>query len=334
MAEGHRSSFSLAPTGPGTGCAMRNIAVRKAARRPVRQAVGQSGGADCLSRRSFSSTSERLVRARAVLLLPFFFAFFGCSEHSRPAEKLYIGVTTSWLECAVKDIAGCRFELVRLLPPGDCPGHFDVSPGTLRQLARCSLLFRFDFQEGLDDRLSGLVARGLRIVPVAPVAGLCVPDSYLEACRQVESALREMHQAHADEFRSHLTSVQKRLSELSAAARARIPAAGLSGRKVVCSHHQSSFCRWLGLEVVAEFSRAENVTSSAVAQVVASAERSGARLVIGNAQEGCQAADAIARRLGVPVVLFSNFPSMESNQERFDDLVLTNVESMVLGANE
>ena len=133
-------------------------------------------------------------------------------------------------------------------------------------------------------------------------------------------------------MRSRLIAVEKRLADLSAEVRAKIADAGLRGEKVICSEHQSSFCRWLGLEIVAEFSRAENMTSSAVQQVIAAGERSDAGMVIANLQEGRQAADSIANRLRAAVIVFSNFPSMDSAQQQFDDLVLSNVESLVRGA--
>jgi len=276
--------------------------------------------------------TRRFFKSVAALLLPALLSLSGCSKHSGSETKPPIGVTTSWLECAVKDVAGGRFETVRLSPPGDCPGHFDLSPGTVRLLSRCSLLFRFDFQKALDRKLSGLTTRGLRIVSVAMPGGLCVPERYLDACRQVQAALERRNPGCAEELRSRLTSVEKRLADLSAVVRRKIADAGLRGEKVVCSEHQSSFCRWLGLEVVAEFSRAENMTSSAVKQVIAAGERSGARIVIANLQEGRQAADSIAKRLHAAVIVFSNFPSMDSEQQRFDDLVLGNLESLVRGA--
>jgi zinc transport system substrate-binding protein len=267
-----------------------------------------------------------------LLLLPSLFSLSGCSKPPPSPKKPPVAVTTSWLDCAVRDIAGERFETVRLLPPGDCPGHFDLAPGTLSRLSRCSLLFRFDFQEGLDSRLSGLASKGMRIVSVAVRPGLCVPNNYLEGCRQVKAALEGMYPSSAEQFVSRLAEVERRLSDLSATVRRRIAGAGLRGKKVVSSDHQSSFCRWLGLKVVAEFSRAENMTSSAVERVIAAAERSGARLIIANLQEGRQAADSIAQRLDARVVVFSNFPSMDSHQRRFDDLVVSNLRSLIRGA--
>lgn len=283
-----------------------------------------------LSSATFLPISHRAFRTALGLLLGLLWVS-GCSERHRSTSKPRVGVTTSWLECAVKDIAGFRVGTVRLLPPGDCPGHFDLSPGTMSLLSRCSLLFRFDFQEGLDSKLSPLASKGLRTVSVATPGGLCVPDSYLEACRQVERALAEAYPDSAEEFRFRLKGVEARLSGLSAALREKVASSGLLGEKVVCSEHQSSLCRWLGLNVVAEFSRAENMTSSALQEVIAAAERSGVRLVIGNLQEGRQAADSIARRLGATVVVFSNFPSMGPEQRGFDDLVLSNVESLIRG---
>ncbi len=272
-----------------------------------------------------------MLRAITWAILPGLIALTGCSKKTRTEKGIPVGVTTSWLECAIHDVAGRRCQPIRLSSPGDCPGHFDLAPGTLRRLSGCSLLFRFDFQAGLDSKLSGLRARGLRVVPVAMPGGLCVPQRYLSACRQVEEILQRSYPWFGHEFRERVEAVEKRLSDLSEGVQARIAGASLRGEKIVCSEHQSDFCDWLGLEIVAEFSRAEDMTSSEVEKVIAKAEREGARLIIANLQEGRRAAEVIGRRVGARVIGFSNFPSMAADQRRFEDLVLDNVESLIQG---
>jgi zinc transport system substrate-binding protein len=275
--------------------------------------------------------NHRIVTTIILTLSSAALVLCGCAQLPSSPKKPHVAVTTSWIACAIKDVAGDRFEIVRLLPPGDCPGHFDLSPGTMKNLSRCSILFRFDFQKGLDTKLAGLTSRGLRVVSVAMPGGLCVPDRYLDACRQVARVLQKKYPALSGVFSSRLAELANRLSGLSAKTRAQIAAAGLEGKSVICSEHQAEFCRWLGLRVISEFCRAENMSSSGITNLIAASERSGVRLVVANLQEGRQAADSIAERLHATVVVFSNFPSMDSGQRRFDDLVLANLKSLLRG---
>jgi zinc transport system substrate-binding protein len=275
----------------------------------------------------------RLVHGKRILLfIPVLLNMHGCSSKPAVTEKPRIAVTTSWLECAVRDIAGQDFTVLRLLPPGDCPGHFDVSPGTIRNLSRCPLLLRFDFQEGLDTKLSGLTSRGLKIVEIQNADGLCVPETYLNACRQVAGVLQKRYPVSAENFISRLAVSEGRLSQLSTTVQKKISEVRLQGTRVVASERQQTFCRWLGLDVVCTFPRADDMTPSSLEKLIAVAETSGARLIVANLQEGRQAADAIAQRLDARVVVFSNFPSMEHGQQRYDDLVLSNVGCLVKGA--
>ena len=269
---------------------------------------------------------------RMTLIVLAILGIAGCSDKPTGVEAPRVGVTTTWLQCAVRDIAGEQFEILCLLPPGDCPGHFDVSPGTIRRLSRCPLLFRFDFQRGVDNKLSGMTSRGLRIVEVNGTRGLCVPDSYLEACRRVAEALAKRYPASAERFRSRLLAVEERVSSLAETAKTKVADGGFRGVKVIASGRQEMFCGWLGLDVVAALPRAENTTSSALEKLIALGEASGVRLIVSNLQEGRRAADSVAQRIEASVVVFSNFPSMDSGQQRFDDLLLNNLASLIQGA--
>jgi ABC-type Zn uptake system ZnuABC Zn-binding protein ZnuA len=265
------------------------------------------------------------------LSVAFLLALGGCAGKRRSPEEPRIGVTTSWLEAAVRDVAGQDVDVVSLLPPGDCPGHFDLSPEMVRRLSRCEVLFRFEFQRGVDEKLSGLTSRGLRIVEVARTDGLCVPEVYLDACRQIADGLQGTSAAPAEGLTERLAAVESRLSKLSASVQKEVEDAGLRGRKILCSDHQERFCRWLGLDVAATFPRADDMSSSSLHELISTAQKSNVRAVIANLQEGRQAADSIAQRLDVPVIVFSNFPSKEAAQAGFEELLLDNVRSLIEG---
>ncbi len=274
-----------------------------------------------------------LGRCCMILSLGVILGFGGCSDKQRSAERPGIGVTTTWLASAVRDIAGRDVDVVCLLPPGDCPGHFDVSPGMVKRLSRCEVLFRFDFQRGVDETLSGLTSRGLRVVEISGTDGLCVPVVYLEACRQIAEVVRTTSEVPAEKLADRLSAVESRLSSLMSRIAKMTEDARVRGEKVICSEHQEQFCKWLGLDVVATFPRAENMSSSFVQQLIAAAEESNVRIVIANLQEGRKAADSIAQRLGASVVVFSNFPAMDSDQAQFEALVLDNVQSLIKGVS-
>jgi hypothetical protein len=107
--------------------------------------------------------------------------------------------------------------------------------------------------------------------------------------------------------------------------REQVSKAGLSGAKVVASRRQAEFCRWLGLDVVADYSGGDAASPAALQSLVKSAKAARAGLVIANLQEGRQFGEAIARQTGATLVVFSNFPDMTPKQDGFDALLRDNL---------
>ena len=237
---------------------------------------------------------------------------FGCGSNEDSAGPPDISVTNTYLESAVLDLTGGRMGVFCLAPPGMCPGHFDMSPEQIRRLLNSRLLFRFDFQEGLDDKLSRMQAK---IVPVEGRAGLCIPQTYLDTCRDMLShlaaAFPESRAVFADEFDTLEASVLAASAEIQA----RIEQAGLKGQAVLVSRHQSEFARWLGLEVAAEFQGADTMTPSQIARCLEAGRQQNVRLVIANLQEGTELPRRLADQLNARLAVFSNFPDPKTEAE-------------------
>ncbi|MCX8036348.1 MAG: metal ABC transporter substrate-binding protein [Candidatus Sumerlaeia bacterium] len=238
-------------------------------------------------------------------------------------------VTTSWLECCLRDIAGETPAIVRLCPPGTCPGHFDIAPQTYTRLRTCRAVFLFDFQRSLADKLtaSGGATPAIHSIP-AP-QGLCLPDSYLAGCRAVCDALAAMDADNAAFYEARYQETCGRIRALGSAVQEQIRAANLTGSRIIASGHQAAFCRWLGLDVVAVYSGGEASSPAQIESLLKQGSAANVRFVIANLQEGRQAGEALAWQLKAPLVVFSNFPSMESGQSRFDDLVAANVKALL-----
>jgi len=256
----------------------------------------------------------------------------GCDRHGQTTtDRPCIGVTTSYIECAVNDLTGGRMRIVRVMPPGGCPGHFDISPGTLGQLRDAAMLFRFDFQSALDSKLERLRQGGLKIVPVPAGDGLCIPENYGDVCRVVCEALSERWPSQAPDYRTALSKTQHRLEALGTRLRREVAHAGLTGAKVLSSHHQAAFCQWLGLDVVGRITADQLTRLSSLSQNLTTGQWDRVRCVIANRQEGDRPARTLAERLHARCVVFSNFPSMEPGQQTFDDLVRANLEALLKG---
>ncbi len=252
----------------------------------------------------------------------------GCSEGS-VEEAPDVAVTNSYLESVVQDLCGSRTKVMCLAPPGMCPGHFDISPAQVRQLQGCRMLLLFDFQSQVESTLSRLKDRGLKTHLIAGPTGLCVPDSYLAACREVAAILASEYPQDADALALRLDEIEQRLGTLSGALRKTVADSGSASAGVLTSHHQREFAEWLGLKTVATFVGSDAETVGHIDHCLKQAAGQDVRFVIANRQEGTALAQALAERLKARAVVFSNFPAPVADGPGFDRLLRDNVECLL-----
>jgi zinc transport system substrate-binding protein len=255
----------------------------------------------------------------------------GCGN--KPGEEIHpeIAVTNSYLACAVRELAGDDMEVMCLAPPGMCPGHFDISPIQVKQLCGCRVLLLFDFQKQLEGTLSRLKERGLKTALVTKTGGLCVPETYLAACRQISEILSSEYPEKKARYQQRLTVLEKDLKYLREELLEKVRRAGISSARVLVSNHQVDFVSWLGLETIATFVGSDIETVAGVEQCIKKAEDQGVRFVIANKQEGTALAKALAERVGAKSVVFSNFPELGGSSSGFSALLRDNVQAL-LGA--
>lgn len=259
----------------------------------------------------------------------------GCRQQhsSEAAPGVKYAVTTSWLECCLSDVMDGKISVVRICPPGSCPGHFDVSPGTLTELKQCRALFLFDFQQTMGRQLTGAQAAGLKLMPIKAPQGLCVPASYLRSCEAVCAALTAARPESKTALAAALRRTHRRMERLEKDVHARIKTARLEHARVAVSGHQAEFCRWLGLEAVASYSGGEATTPAELESLIGKGKQAGVQFVIANLQEGRQVGEALAWQLGAKLVTFSNFPPIRDGESSFDALVVSNVDKLIMAAS-
>jgi ABC-type Zn uptake system ZnuABC Zn-binding protein ZnuA len=252
------------------------------------------------------------------------FLMSGLAQVGAGAPTPSIVVTTSMIEEAVRELgeAAEGVEVVRLLPPGSCPGHFDLSPRAVPSLRDADAIVRHGFQGVLESKLHDAGVEGAAVV-VADIAGsLLVPDNYLGLVRRMAEILGELVPERSGALTDSVDAVARRLDGLEGRIRGRPDP--WQGARVIASFQQAGFSRWLGLEVLAEIGRPEDVTPRDLEQLL----QFSPDLVVGNLQEGVESAAAVAERLQVPLVVFSNFPGADGYGEGYDQLLQHNLDRL------
>ena len=232
--------------------------------------------------------------------------FFVLFHPAAAQRRATIAVTTTMLETAVRDLLDNAADVVRLLPPGSCPGHFDIDPNRVHDLLGARLFIRHDFQEALDATLRKAGLDAGRIVALPSRSALTIPGNYLALC---EALARELLRIWPEE-ESHIRAA---LDQIRARARAEEEKAAqlrrrLRGRRVLCAQYQREFCAWLDLEIVAVFQAGTDESAWQLARAVDMARVAGAEAVVGNLQWGPRHLKALTEASGLTGIMLSNFP--------------------------
>ncbi len=245
-----------------------------------------------------------LLRPAAALL---FTALALLTPFAHAAERPIVVTTTSVLGAAAQAVGGDSVTVETILPPGSCPGHFDLEPAQVRRLLAATAFFRHEFQGFLDERLlaNGVAPDRIAILP-AP-GGLCVPSTFVALGRAAakELAARLPGEAEAMLARADALARTAQLRGETLYARA----ARLRGKPVAAAQHQAAFLRWLGLEVRCVLPGSDDPAPSVVSRSLDAIRATGAVAVVGNVPSGRRLPAALAEAAGLPLVMFDNFPS-------------------------
>lgn len=266
-------------------------------------------------------SAKRLILPAAILVPLAAVVLLRPGSAAAPAAVV---VTTSMLERAIEelDAAAAGVEVVRLVPPGACPGHFDLSPRAIPVLRSATAIVRHDYQQFLESKLVEMEVVDARVVVAEIDGSLLVPEHYASLVRRMADIFSELVPERTAEFAAAADRVEVRLGVLGAEIRQR--PSPWRGAEVIASVRQAEFSRWLGLEVLAEIGRAEDVSPRELERLL------GLRpaLVVANLQEGPRAAAVLAERLEVPLVVFSNFPGADGYGNGYDHLLRSNLERL------
>lgn len=255
----------------------------------------------------------------------------GCDGKSSDVSQSEIAVANSYLHAVVKDLCGDQ-QIFSLVPPGMCPGHFDISPSQVNRLCNCKILFVFDFQQNIENAIPRIKDRGLKVCKVTPAPGLCIPNTYLSIARQVATALSEEKPAKNTHYELRLKEIENRFENLSREISEQMKRSGLQNTKVIASQHQSEFAKWLGLNPVSIFAGRDTVTPAQINRNLQEADKNKIKLIVANKQEGTELAQSLAEHLKVRLVVFSNFPApnrCDIESAGFDYLLNQNLNNLL-----
>jgi len=242
---------------------------------------------------------------------------------------------TAHLANAVADITGAEAAPFVLMPPGQCPGHYDARPGDIARLSEAGVVLLHSWQRPMGNVRRALAAAAVppeRIVEVSTPGNWMVPETQQAGLRDVAEILARIHPDRAEVFRAAAEKRAQAVAEHARAARERVTATGVTGLPVAVNEMQEPFVTWAGCTASVVFGRGEEMGAAELAALAEKARKTKVRAVVNNLQSGNpKAAEALAAELGVPLVTLSNFPGSDPDTSSWEAALNANLDRL-LGA--
>jgi zinc transport system substrate-binding protein len=267
-----------------------------------------------------------LLVATAVLTLVIASLGIGCSEKS--TGKLKVVTSTSLIASIVQRVGGDLVDVVDIIPPAQCPGHFDVKPGDIQKLADADLFLLHGWQgeKFSQDLIASANNPDLTVVKIDAPGNWMTPPVQAQATDQIASTLCQVDAGNSSIYQQSATEYKHLVETKGDEIKARIASANLSAVNVLCSDQQAGFVAWTGINVVATYGEPDSLTPQVVAGLVDQGREANVTLIVDNLQSGKDAGKAIAEELGCRRIVLSNFPGGFDNTKTWEKAIDRNIE--------
>lgn len=234
----------------------------------------------------------------------------GCSDDPGRASvrspRIIVTSDTILSDMVTSLLPAHRYSVAAILPPGQCPGHYDVKLKDIEKMKTAALNVSFtglSFMDkaGLDDRVRLVVDAGNR--------NWMAPDSYIYGLGLLADRLSERFPEDKGEIARRKEDAIRRVRQETGTLLQEIKQAGIFGKPVIASSMQKEPLECMGFRVVGEYGRPEAMSAKDVVELARIGRDRRAIMIVDNLQSGPDAGRGIAETLKVSHVVLTNFPS-------------------------
>ncbi len=259
----------------------------------------------------------------------------GCSPTT--TAKLSVVTSTSLIAQVVKRVGDDRVDVINIIPPAQCPGHFDVKPGDIQKLAEAGLFLLHGWQgeKFSQELIASANNPDLTVVTLdiqtTENQNWMVPAVQMEAVDIITSALCQVDNENSAAYQQSAAEYKDKISAKEAEIKAKLAGENLSSINVMCAETQAGFVGWVGFNIVTTYGHSDSLTPQVVKELVDTGRDSEATLIIDNLQSGKDTGKAITEELGSTRITLSNFPGGFENTETWEKAIDKNIE-LILAA--
>jgi zinc transport system substrate-binding protein len=270
-----------------------------------------------------------------ILLLSLVPAILGGCNRIEGA-KLKVVTTTALIQQIVERVGGKYVTVSNIIPPAQCPGHFDVKPADIQSLADADLFLMHGWQgEKFSQSLIDAVNNAnLSVVKINIDGNWMIPSVQSLAVDEVASILSKADAGNSSVYQKAADDYKKKIAAEEAEIKERLSRANLSAVNVLGSAMQADFLEWAGLNVIGTYGEADSLTLQVVKDLVDDGKAARVSLVIDNLQNGADAGEGIAEELGAKRITISNFPGGFADTETWEKAIEKNIELILNAIDE
>lgn len=199
-----------------------------------------------------------------------------------------------------------RYSVEAILPPGQCPGHYDVKLSDVEKMKKADLNISFRGMGFMNKSGDGgapqlFVEAGDRnwMAPPSYIYGLSI------IAAELGNRFPEDRAAIMGRKKVAISAVKKKSDLLAGKLRE----SGTYGYPVIASSLQKETLAWMGFRVIGEYGRPEAMSARELVRLTKIGREQKVIMVVDNLQSGPDAGKGIAEALDVPHVVLTNFPS-------------------------
>ncbi|MBU2536266.1 MAG: metal ABC transporter substrate-binding protein [Chloroflexota bacterium] len=249
----------------------------------------------------------------------------GCT--SKEVEKLQLVTSTALLAQVVERVGSDKVEVVNIIPPAQCPGHFDVKPSDIQKLAEADLFLMHGWQgeKFTDDLIASANNPDLSVFVIDIKGNWMTPQVQSQAIDIIAGIISQTDADNSAGFQKNAGDFKAAVNAKGAEMADKLAEANVSQINVMCAEQQAGFVQWAGFNIVATFGRPDSLTPQVVKELVDSGREGKVTLIIDNMQSGKDAGAGVAEELGSARVILSNFPGGYENTETWEKAIEYNV---------
>lgn len=253
---------------------------------------------------------KRIRGIPAIVLAMMIFFSIGCqSRVQKGGEKSTIDIVTAdtlLSGMVLSLLPPGRANVTAIMPPGQCPGHYDIKLSDIRKVKSADLVVSVRGRPFMEKAETD---SGKLLLLDEQDRNWMAPDSYIFGLNLLAA---ELSVRFPKEKQQIATLRKKTIDDITNRARVlseKIKQAGISGMPILASSLQAEPLEWMGFHVVGKYGRPEAMSAKDIVRLSQIGRDSKAVMVVDNLQSGPDAGKGIAETLGVQHVILSNFPS-------------------------